>query len=257
MALPLITDSLDSLDEGVRNLYVEEDGKFRLDIDGYEDPTGLKTALQKEREAARDAKRRAQEAEQFKSQFEGLDVEAVRQLLSKASEDEETRLIAEGKLDEVVTKRTERLRGDYDKQLQVERERAERAETFANRFKDKVLSDSIREAALKAGALAEASEDIILRARSTFQLNEDGEPVAIDKDGEVIYGKDGKTPLSPLEWAESLREAAPHLWPRPQGAGPTGDKGAKGGKKRSEMSPEEMAAFIKEHGREAYLKLPK
>ena len=165
--------------------------------------------------------------------------------------------IAEGKIDEVVSRRTERLRSDYDKQLQAERERAEKAEAFANRFKDKVLADSIREAALKAGALAEATDDIILRARNTFRLNEDGEPVAMDADGEVIYGKDGKTPLTPLEWAESLREAAPHLWPRAVGAGPTGDKGAKGAKKRSDMSPEEMAAFIKEHGQAAYLKLPK
>src|SRR5690606_24260501 len=197
------------------------------------------------------------EFEQFKGQFEGLDVEAVKSLLQRASQDEETKLIAEGKIDEVVSRRTERLRGDYDKQLQAERERAEKAEAFAKRFKDKVLADSIREAALKDGALAEATDDIILRARNTFRLNEDGEPVEMDAEGEVIYGKDGKTPLTPLEWAESLREAAPHLWPRAQGAGPTGDKGAKGAKKRSDMTPEEMAAFIKEHGQAAYLKLPK
>lgn len=197
------------------------------------------------------------ELEQFKGQFEGLDVEAVKGLLSKASQDEETRLIAEGKIDEVVTKRTERLRGDYEKQLQEATQRAEKAEAFANQFKDKVLADSIRAAALKAGALPEASDDIILRAKGTFQLNEHGEAVALDRDGEVIYGKDGKTPLSPLEWAESLREAAPHLWPRAVGAGQTGDKGGKATKKRSDMTPEEMAAFIKEHGQAAYLKLPK
>lgn len=193
----------------------------------------------------------------FKSQFDGLDIEAVKAIVSKAGQDEETRLIAEGKIDEVVSRRTERLRGDLEKQLQAERDRADKAETFANQFKDRVLSDSIREAASKAGALAEASDDIILRARSVFSLNEDGVPVAVDKDGQVIYGKDGKTPLSPLEWAEGLRESASHLWPRAQGAGQVGDKGGKGGgKKRSEMSALEMAAYIKEHGQEAYLKLP-
>lgn len=193
----------------------------------------------------------------FKSQFDGLDIEAVKAIVSKAGKDEETRLIAEGKIDEVVSRRTERLRGDLEKQLQAERDRADKAETFANQFKDRVLSDSIREAASKAGALAEASDDIILRARSVFSLNEDGVPIAVDKDGQVIYGKDGKTPLSPLEWAEGLRESASHLWPRTQGAGQVGDKGGKGGgKKRSEMSALEMAAYIKEHGQEAYLKLP-
>src|SRR5690606_7789860 len=216
--------------------------------------TGLKT---KNSELLGQNKTFKSELEQLKGQFEGFDVDAVKTLLQRASQDEETKLIAEGKIDEVVSKRTERLRGDYDKQLQAEREAREKAEAFANRFRDKVLADSIREAAQKAGALPEASDDIILRARNTFQLNEDGQPVAVDADGEVIYGKDGKTPLTPLEWAESLREAAPHLWPRAVGAGPTGDKGAKGAKKRSDMSPEEMAAFIKEHGQAAYLKLPK
>ena len=217
--------------------------------------SGLKT---KNSELLGTVKSTKTELDQLKSQFDGLDIEAVKGLLKRAAEDEETRLIAEGKLDEVVSRRTERLRADLDKQLQAEKERAEKAEAFATRFSDKVLADSIREAALKAGALPEASEDIILRARSTFKLNDEGEPVAANSDGEIIYGKDGKTPLSPLEWAESLRENAPHLWPRAQGAGPTGDNGGKAsGKKRSDMSVEEMTAFIKEHGRDAYLKLPK
>jgi hypothetical protein len=197
------------------------------------------------------------ELDQIKGQFDGLDIEAVKGLLTKVGQDEETKLIAEGKLDEVIARRTERLRADYEKKLSTEKERGDRAESFSNRFRDKVLADSIREAASKAGSLPEAAEDIILRARNTFKLNDDGEPVAMNGD-EVVYGKDGKTPLSPLEWAESLRENAPHLWPRAQGAGPTGDKGGKAaGKKRSDMSTEEMAAFVKEHGQDAYLKLPK
>ena len=47
MGLPLTTESLDSIDESLRSHYVEENGKFRLDLDGYEDPTNLKSALQK------------------------------------------------------------------------------------------------------------------------------------------------------------------------------------------------------------------
>lgn len=208
--------------------------------------TGLKT---KNSELLGTIKTTKGELDQLKGQFEGLDIESVKALLARAATDEETRLLAEGKIDDVINRRTERLRGDYDKQLQAEKARAEKAEAFANQFKDKVLADSIRAASIKAGALPEASEDIILRARGTFQLNEHGEAVAVDKDGEVIYGKDGKTPLSPLEWAESLRESAPHLWPKAVGAGQTGDKGAKGvSKKASEMNASEKAQYISEHG---------
>lgn len=183
------------------------------------------------------------ELDGFKGQFEGLDINAVKALLTKVGQDEETRLLAEGKLDEVITKRTERLRTDYDAKLAAEKARADKAEQFAAKYSDKVLADSIRAAAIKAGALPEAAEDIILRARGAFKLSEDGEAIATDRDGEVVYGKDGKTPLSPLEWAESLRETATHLWPRAQGAGPTGDQGGKATKKFSDMTETERTAL--------------
>lgn len=194
------------------------------------------------------------ELDGLKGQFEGLDIDAVKGLLDRASKDDETRLLAEGKLDEVVTKRTERLRTDMEKQLKAQQERADKAEAFAKRFSDKVLADSIRAAALKAGALPEASEDIILRARGTFTLDENGEAVAVDPDGQVIYGKDGKTPLNPLEWAESLRETATHLWPRAQGAGPTGDNGGKATKKWGDLNETERAALARDNP-EAFKKL--
>jgi hypothetical protein len=49
MALALSVDKLDSVPEALRALYTEKDGKFRLDVEGIEDTTGLKSALDKER----------------------------------------------------------------------------------------------------------------------------------------------------------------------------------------------------------------
>ncbi len=194
------------------------------------------------------------ELEKLKGQFEGLDLDAVKGLLAKVGQDEETKLIAEGKLDEVINRRTERLRTDSDKQIKAANERADKAEAFAAKYSDKVLADSIRAAAIKAGALPEAAEDIILRARGTFKLSDDGEAIATDRDGEVVYGKDGKTPLSPLEWAESLRETAIHLWPRAQGAGQIGDNGVKATKKWGEYTEQERAALARDNP-EAFKKL--
>lgn len=154
--------------------------------------------------------------------YDGIDPDAVRTILSKFATDEEAGLIAKGDIDTVLKKRTERLQADYDKKLTGEAERAAKAEAKAAKLADRTLAGSLRDAAIKAGALPEAMEDIVLRARSTWRLNDDGDPVAIDADGEVILGKDGKTPLTPAEWADSLREAAPHLWPRAQGAGAQG-----------------------------------
>ena len=190
--------------------------------------------------------------------FDGIDPEAVRGILQRFSDDEEAKLIAAGKIDEVLDKRTERLRADVDKQIKAANDRADKAEAFSNKFRDRVLADSIRAAALKVGALPEAADDLILRAKGTFQLNEDGEAVAVDENGEVLFGKDGKTPLTPAEWAESLKESAPHLFPRGEGTGAGGHKQGTGGVlKRSEMKSAEKAEYIRKHGQQAYLKLPK
>lgn len=78
MSLPFIVDSLDAIKEEHRALYVEENGKFRLDLEGYEDPKGLKSALQSERDAAKNAKRELQD---FQKQFEGIDPEIVKKVL--------------------------------------------------------------------------------------------------------------------------------------------------------------------------------
>lgn len=160
-------------------------------------------------------------SEQLK-RFDGIDPDAVTAMLKRFADDEEAGLIKAGKVDEVLSKRTERLRGDFEKKLSQEAERAKKAEAKAAKLADRTLAGSLRDAAMKTGALPEAMEDIVLRARGLWTLNDDGEAVAVDADGEVILGKDGKSPLTPLEWAESLREAAPHLWPRAQGAGAQG-----------------------------------
>ncbi|POA52124.1 MULTISPECIES: hypothetical protein [unclassified Pseudomonas] len=227
-------------------------GEVQKYLDG--EVTGLKS---KNQELIGSNKTIKTELDKLKGQFDGLDIDAVRGLLTKAGQDEETKLLTEGKVDEVFNRRTERLRGDYDKQLKTVTARAEKAEAFAAKFQGKVLGDSVRGAALKAGALPEATDDIILRAKGVFTLNEEGEAVAVDESGEIILGKDGKTPLTPLEWAESLRESAPHLWPRASGTQAPGGGSGQAAFKRSEMTAEQKRDYQRKHGQTAYLALPK
>lgn len=193
------------------------------------------------------------------ARFDGIDPDAVKTILQRFSDDEEAKLIAEGKIDQVLEKRTERFRADSDKQINAAVARAEKAEGFANKFRDRVLADAIREAGTKAGALSTAADDLILRARGTFKVNDEGEAVAVDTDGNAILGKDGKTPLSPIEWAESLKDTAPHLFPAAEGTGGGGHKPGGGGAnlKRSEMTSQEKADYTRKHGTQAFLKLPK
>lgn len=200
MALNLVVDTLDAVSEAQRGLYVEKDGKFRLDVDGLPDTDGLKSALEKERTAAKDAKRLAAD---MAKRYEGIDPDKVRGMLSKFEGDQEAKLIAEGKIDEVVNLRTEKLRNELSSQLETTNSRVKA-------LSQKALDNHILSAAAKVGIHKDAIEDALLRGRNMFALAEDGSAVQRGPDGNPVLGKDGKTPFGPMEWLESSKEFAPH-----------------------------------------------
>lgn len=61
MPLDMIVDSLDSIPEALKTEYTAKDGKFHLNVNGLEDNSGLKSALQKERDRAAKAEKSAKE----------------------------------------------------------------------------------------------------------------------------------------------------------------------------------------------------
>ena len=155
----------------------------------------------------------------FKTKFDGVDVDAMLSLAEKAKQDELTRKLAEGKFDEVLTQKTDLMRQDYEQKLSEQTSRAQTLES-------KVLNGFIAVAAAQAGVQPEAIDLVNMLAQSQFKLDANGDPVAVNAQGEVINGKDGKTPLSITDWLASLRESKPLLWGAPQGSGAQGSKGS-------------------------------
>ncbi|MCG7598875.1 hypothetical protein MHM84_03690 [Halomonas sp. McH1-25] len=250
MALQFEVDSLDSIPEGVRDQYVEaEDGKFRLDLDGYEDPTGLKSALDKERSEKRERDRQLRE---MQKRYDGIDPDKTREMLSRLEQDEESKLIAEGKMDEVINQRTERMRAEHERQLTQLQQEAETAKTFADKFRGRVLSDEVRAAASEVGLIDTAARDAYLHAQTMFQVDDEGNVVAKEEAGFDANGK----PLTLKSWLESMRDSAPHWFPVAKGGGAPGSNGTRGSVKRSAMSAEDKYAYIQKHGQKAYLDLP-
>lgn len=183
--------------------------------------------------------------------FDGIDPDMVRNILKRFADDEEAKLIAEGKIDDVLNKRTERMKADYDKKLAEALAAAEGATKRAQAFQGRVLDDAIRAAAAKAGVHQHAIDDALFRARAMFTLDENGQAVQLGDDGKPVLGKDGKSPFTPLEWLEGMKEKAPHWYPATaSGGGAGGSGGNPGASKKSakDMDPAEKAAFIKEHG---------
>lgn len=197
---------------------------------------------------------RLQAAQENLKRFDGIDPDAVRNILKRFSDDEEAKLIADGKIDEVLTKRTERMKADYDKKLTEALEKADLAEKRAQAFQGRVLDDAIRAAAAKAGIHQHAIDDALLRGRAMFALDEDGQAVRLGEDGKAVLGKDGQSPFTPLEWLEGMKEKAPHWFPAAASGSGAGHSagGHSGAKKASEMTAQEKADFIGKNGIESW-----
>lgn len=169
------------------------------------------------------------EAKDQLKQFDGIDPNAVRDILKRFADDEEAGLIKAGKIDEVLNKRTERMKADYEKKLTDAMKAAEQASKRAQAFQGRVLDDSIRAAAAKAGLHQHAIDDALFRARSMFALDENGQAVQLGDDGKPVLGKDGKSPFTPLEWLEGMKDKAPHWFPAAASGSGAGNGGGGGG----------------------------
>src|SRR3989304_1192585 len=84
MALKLEVDSVDGFDEPTKKLYVQKDGKFKLDLaDELPDISGLKTALTTERKARGDAEKIVREVQSNLERFKDVDPDKYRDLLGR------------------------------------------------------------------------------------------------------------------------------------------------------------------------------
>lgn len=156
--------------------------------------------------------------------FGDIDPEKFSHLVEYYNSSEDAKLISEGKLDEVVSKRTERIKAENDAKLstlqkQLDELVSAKDETL-KKYKQAIIDNKIRDAAIKAGVLPNAIEDVLYRARQIFSLGEDDKLEARNSDGTLIKYKAGL--LGPNEFLEELKNKAEHYWPQSTGAGARG-----------------------------------
>ena len=224
-------EEFQTVPESVRGFYKKSGDSYLLDAEGVEDVSGLKTALEKERESKKAAERAAKE---LSARFGDLDPDEAKRALAKLHELEDKNLLDAGKVDELVQKRTERMRLDHEAQIkkyaqELESERTEKTK-LSGRLSEVLIDSGLREAAVKAGVKATALLDLQLRGRNIWKLKE-GQPVPVRDDGSVVFGKNPQAPMTMDEWVASLQTEAPHLFETNKGAGsePT-NRGATGGR---------------------------
>lgn len=239
MALKAIVDSLDAIPEAHQALYVKmDDGRFKLDAEGVEDVSGLKSALEKEREDRRKAR---QELEKFKN----VDPEKYAELVKLHEDIESKELLAKGDVDKVVENRVKQMKEKFEGEIQ---NLTGTNKSLLGRLEALLIDTEVQREAIPL-VLDTAMDDVVRRAREVFRIV-DGHAVPMQGD-KVIYGSDGVTPLTMKEWLAGLAKTAPHLYKGSQGGGAGGNGGGRGtggGADLSKLPPAERLKVVRRQG---------
>lgn len=235
MALKAILESLDDVPSELHEHYREEDGKFILDLDDSvnDHPTvaNLKSSFEKQKQENRKLRDRAAKAEKQIEEFGDVTPETMEELQQEledlrakrdAGEIGDDPGAIEKKVQEIVEQRLEREKRPIQRELEkATKERDELQQTVGTkeeRIKQFVIDDAVSRAADTAKVVPSAKRDILLHARSVFDIDEDGNLIGKDDGG-------ADPDLTPDKWLEAQREDAPHWFPQSTGGGAEGGGG--------------------------------
>lgn len=177
--------------EGLESFYKENNGKFVLDIEDVVPKTQY-TQIQT----------RAQELEGKVTEFRQNNITLKQQLENAGKQQID--------IDALLEPRITEMKQNYVSQIETLNSTKTQLEQHLERV---LLSDGVKEAAIKYGVLETALPDVISRARETFTIK-DGVPVSKSK----AVDKEGK-PLTITGWIAGLAETASHLFAPSRGTG--------------------------------------
>lgn len=217
----LTADEFKAQPEPLQGVYKQQGDVFVLDADVESHPAvaGLKNTVKATRDEADRFKR---EAGEFKTKFGDLDPEKAREAIKFVEAQHDKKLIDEGKVDELVAKRVERMQAEHANQVKSLSKRADTVEqenkTLLGQLSEVLIDSALTTTAVKVGVRQTALDDVKLRGRMVWKLV-DGKPTPHRPDGTLYYGADGRSLLSMEEWLGTLQQNAPHLFEASSGSG--------------------------------------
>jgi hypothetical protein len=232
MSLKAILTTLDGLDEALRPLYKKtDDGKYALEVEGL---TENRSKLEEFRATNRALSEKVEELQKQLDGFKGLDPVKYKELQDKMATLEEKRLLEDGKIDEVIHKRTERMRSEFQEQLQakdkiIQNLEAERSKVYTER--DNYIIDAELRRAVdnpEFGFQPKVADLLQKQVFSEFAYR-DGKVVRVKPDGSLVYGKGGD-PGTLMDFLQDVSKERPYLIRPSNGGGAPPNGGGGGGK---------------------------
>jgi hypothetical protein len=230
MVMKTVIESLDDVAEGLREHYVENTNpttkktEFVLAIEGVIDPLPGVKALKQEAGSYRTKLTDIEGRYGKIKAFEGMNAEEVRAKLDRITELEAA---AGGKLDDkaidnIVETRIKTRTGPLERMIQsLTQERdgyKSQVDTYTAKEKTRMVSDEVRQAAVKLKMEPTAVEDAILLAERVMEVGEDG--------AVTVKDKVGYTPgVDVVTWLGDMQAKRPHWWGPSAGGGAGGNRG--------------------------------
>lgn len=224
MALKFEVDKIEDVPEASRGLYRQEGSKYVLDVEG---------AVPKAR--LDEFRTNNIQLQQQLDKLKDVDPVKYKELTALQRKIEEKELIEKGEVEKVINLRVDAMKADYEARLGSTTESLSAAQAQLSVL---LIDNAVRIAAANGGVVPTAIDDVVLRARGIYVVDK-GAPVPKNEKGEVIYGKDGSTPMTMTDWLSGLKKTAPHLF-----LGSTGS-GAQGGRNSGTADFSKMSAAQK------------
>ena len=156
--------------------------------------------------------------------FGEYDPEAIQTMMKNFNSSEDAKLIAEGKFDELIAKKTDSMKANHDDVVNGLTEKLKTSEENGLKYKTQIhkraITDIVQEFAIKTKAKPEAYDDICRRALDIFTVSETGEVEARDQNGELVKVDDFL--LNPERFVNGLKKTNPYYWPNSESSDASG-----------------------------------
>jgi flagellar biosynthesis GTPase FlhF len=221
--------SEEEIPAGLEDYYQMEDGEYRLKVTGLVEKSVVD-------EFRNNNIKLQNELAELSKKISGVDFEEYNTLRAEKDAQRDKKLIEEGKVEELIADRVQRMHHNFEKEKMSLQEQLEQlnsqANTYKRKYDDSIVEQKLINAAARAGVRNEATTDVLNRAKQIWQNSEDGDLIAMQGENH-LYSKDGRKPLQVEEWFESLADEAPHLFKNSEGSGALGGRGGPAGRRVS------------------------
>lgn len=235
--LKAMLQTLEGLDEKVKEHYTEKDGKFYLDVEkveglALEDVSGLKASVEtlraSERSLTQDLKNSTDNIKQLETKYDGIDPVAAKDALSKL--DEITNWDGNKKIQEAVEIADRKMQIKMEELVKQNTEKVKALESDLVNSQDQLQDAIVNTQIVKAISQENGNVDLLIpHVRKHVNMIKDGKgnwiPEVVNDKGEPKIGDNAGTPMTVLQYVQNMKTqdtfAAAFLGVNSSGSGKT------------------------------------